>query len=64
MTAEETPELLRKADVRRTYGLGRHDADRVFSLLPTIRIPDSTKAYVRRDDLEALIASYAQPPAA
>lgn len=49
------PALLDRAQVERHYGLTRVDVNRIFGRLDQVRLPDSRKVYVRRDDLEAYI---------
>lgn len=54
-------ELLTKADCRR-LGLTRADTDRMFDRVPLVTPPDSRKAYVRRDVLDAWLDAHTTPP--
>ena len=49
------PLLLDRAAVTAHYGLTRVDADRAFGALPKVRLPESRKVYIRRDDLDRWI---------
>lgn len=55
------PALLDRAQVQRHYGLTRVDVDRVFGRLNLVRLPDSRKVYVRREDLDAYIERHVIP---
>lgn len=54
----EMPALLDRGAVARLYGLTRTDLDRVFRLLPVVSLPESRKVYVRRADLDELLAAH------
>lgn len=48
--------LLDRKAIASDYGLRRVDVDRVFRTLPVVALPGSRKVYVRRADLEQLLA--------
>lgn len=62
MTEPTIPATLDRAQVRRFYGLTRVDVDRVFRNLPVVSLPGSRKVYVRRNDLDALLAEHTYRP--
>ena len=49
----ELPHLLSKKAVRDAFfgGIGRHEVDRIFTVLDVIRLPGSGRLYVERDAL-------------
>lgn len=55
---DQLPALLDRGAVGRLYGLTRTDLDRVFRMLPVVALPDSRKVYVRRADLDELLAAH------
>lgn len=55
--ADVVPEFLDRTAVC-TLGFKRQDADRIFRALPVVSLPGARKCYVRRSDLDDLLAAH------
>jgi hypothetical protein len=51
------PQLLDRKTLATEYGFARSTVDAIFLALPVIKFPNHRKVYVRRTDVDALIAS-------
>ncbi len=51
------PALLDHKTLRAEMGIPRSTAEAIFRALPTVHFPGHRKTFVRREDVQALIAS-------
>jgi hypothetical protein len=58
----ESAERMTRADVRRVFGLGPRDVERLFERLPVSSLPDGRHAYIRRVDVEAHLERHTWAP--
>ncbi len=50
-----TPRLIDRAGLRAELGVSAATADRIFRLLPTVKIPGVRREWIERSDLDAAL---------